>query len=553
MKVLLANPNVLTPEVFPAGMEYTAEHLIREGRHDVSVLDMNVSDDIEAAVRDQDLVLMGVRNIDSGMDNEAPELPLVRSIIERFRQVYDGPIGIAGSAVNLVPDAVRNYLDVEYALVSKGFGAVDQLLDHLEAQGRAPATIREYSRSVDGRFHRNVIDKAFYLRDGGRIGVATKFGCPFRCQHCDYPAIDGRVQTMRPPPEVVDEVRSLHHAGIQKIFFADAQFNIPVKHGIAVLEGMLDAGLDDVDWDGFINPHRAAFNERLAQLFKRFGKTQVHFGVDSLSEPVLRDLRKGFTVEHVRNAVRMCRELGMEVSCSVLFGSPSETTETVRETFSNIDDIGFTYVDVSPRIRIYPETPLYDIAVQQGIVTAGDPLLHPFFYPVSREVVELVYELSDDRPECHPAGLIQYFSFDETHLPTESLGQRALPADLEPQLSTAAAPPADPVLLSGGASASRGNAVPVTIGGRGASSDLTATRVKGVMVRTLDLATPAEQIRDDQSLYTSVIGLDSLGLLQVLMALEAEFGCHIEDEDVMAADLTDVSSLVQLVQDKVAG
>ncbi|GAB3878509.1 hypothetical protein GCM10029964_029260 [Kibdelosporangium lantanae] len=311
-------------------MEYTAEHLIGTGEHEISIMDMNTQDDVAAAVRGQDLVLMGVRNVDSGMDNEAPELPLIKSIVGRFRDAYDGPIGIAGSAVNLSAEGVRDYLGVEYALVSKGFGAIDRLLGGLSDGSAKPGIIRDYTKCVSGVFQRNVIDKEFYLKDGGRIGVATKFGCPFRCQHCDYPAIDGRVITMRPPAEVVTEVGNLHRAGIDKIFFADAQFNIPVKHAIAILEGMLAADLGDVDWDGFINPHKAAFNERLAKLYRAFGKNQVHFGVDSLSDRVLRQLRKGFTVDDVRNAVRMCRDQGMEVSCSLLFGSPSETLESVR-------------------------------------------------------------------------------------------------------------------------------------------------------------------------------------------------------------------------------
>jgi len=81
----------------------------------------------------------------------------------------------------------------------------------------------------------------------------------------------------------------------------------------------------------------------------------------------------------------------------------------------------------------------------------------------------------------------------------------------------------------------------------------TAASVKEVMARILDLDVPPEQIRDQQPLYSSMIRLDSLRLLQLLVALEAEFGCQIDDEDVMAADLTDVASLVQLVEDKLAG
>jgi acyl carrier protein len=80
--------------------------------------------------------------------------------------------------------------------------------------------------------------------------------------------------------------------------------------------------------------------------------------------------------------------------------------------------------------------------------------------------------------------------------------------------------------------------------------ETTASRVKAIMVRTLDLGVTPDQIADGQSLYSSVIRLDSIGLLQLLVAFETEFACHLDDEDVMAADLDDVASLVRLVEDR---
>lgn len=77
-------------------------------------------------------------------------------------------------------------------------------------------------------------------------------------------------------------------------------------------------------------------------------------------------------------------------------------------------------------------------------------------------------------------------------------------------------------------------------------------RVREVMTRVLDLTYPPRDIRDDWSLYASAIRLDSLGLLNLLAALEEEFGCSIDDEDVMEADLEDVASLVRLVEAAIA-
>lgn len=75
-------------------------------------------------------------------------------------------------------------------------------------------------------------------------------------------------------------------------------------------------------------------------------------------------------------------------------------------------------------------------------------------------------------------------------------------------------------------------------------------RVKAIMVQVLDLDVPPEQIDDELSLYSSTIRLDSLGFLHLIIALETEFGCQIDDQEVMEADLETVASLIQLFENK---
>src|SRR5579863_64015 len=81
-------------------------------------------------------------------------------------------------------------------------------------------------------------------------------------------------------------------------------------------------------------------------------------------------------------------------------------------------------------------------------------------------------------------------------------------------------------------------------------SENTAARVKTIMVQVLNLDMLPEQIDDDLSLYSSSIRLDSLGFLQLIITLEAEFGRQIDDKDIMEADLETVSNLIQLFEDK---
>ncbi|MFF2385721.1 acyl carrier protein [Streptomyces sp. NPDC058108] len=82
--------------------------------------------------------------------------------------------------------------------------------------------------------------------------------------------------------------------------------------------------------------------------------------------------------------------------------------------------------------------------------------------------------------------------------------------------------------------------------------DSISTQVKKVLVDILDLDLPAEDIRDDASLYSTTISLDSLTLLHVITEIERRFDCEIDDEAVMTADLVDVGSLVDLVRSQLA-
>lgn len=82
------------------------------------------------------------------------------------------------------------------------------------------------------------------------------------------------------------------------------------------------------------------------------------------------------------------------------------------------------------------------------------------------------------------------------------------------------------------------------------TSESTAARVKAIMVQVLNLDVLPEQIEDELSLYSSSIRLDSLGFLQLIIELEAEFGCQIDDEDIMEADLETVANLIHLFEGK---
>jgi radical SAM superfamily enzyme YgiQ (UPF0313 family) len=405
MKVLLVNPNIIDPPIFPVGLEYNAEFL-RDYGCEVDILDLNISDDFSRLHRN-DLILIGIRNLDSGAGNVNSEMRKLKRIVLKIKESYCGDIGIGGAAVNILPQELLDFLQVDYALVQKGFGSIRKLIDDFQRGVQKPRIIRDYSSFINGHFQRNMHDKTFYLKNDGRIGVATKFGCPFKCQYCNYPAVDGSSLFLRDPDEVIDEVVSLVKGGASRIFFCDSNFNIPVAHANVVLEKLLRKNIQ-VDIDGFHNPQSTAFTREYLALFRRLGIKNIHLGVDSLAEKVLEETKKGFTLKDIEGAVALCREMGVTYSCSLLFGHPSETVDSVKETFYQAVRLKFKYVDVSCMVRIFPHTELQEIALKNRVIQATDSLVFPFFYPVPAEVRSTIEQLRKTHEMFHDPSYRQY-------------------------------------------------------------------------------------------------------------------------------------------------
>jgi len=82
------------------------------------------------------------------------------------------------------------------------------------------------------------------------------------------------------------------------------------------------------------------------QILKGLSETgcfRIWYGAESGSQKVLDSMRKGTTVEQVREAARITQELGMQAGFFILLGYPDETTADIRAT---IDFLKETRPDV---------------------------------------------------------------------------------------------------------------------------------------------------------------------------------------------------------------
>jgi radical SAM superfamily enzyme YgiQ (UPF0313 family) len=391
--------------VVPNGVACVAAALDHAG-HDVRVLDLCFDRDPHRSAREAatrfrpDVIGLSVRNIDNS-DLVALQhyTPAASSLLAALRESAPSAQVIAGGAAfGVAPEALSDELGVEHAVAGDGERATPALIAELAA-GRTPGAIPGVVRRVDGRrvltppggdgaldslppvhMHR-WLDLKRYERRGGTVPIQTKRGCVFKCIYCTYLNVEGWGYRLREPELVADEIAELAtDARIRHFEFVDSTFNAPPRHAMAVCEAITRRNLRvHLDTTNFTP---ATASPELLAAMRGAGFKWLGITAESASDPVLESLQKGFDVAQLRKVAENVQRAGMGVLWIFLIGGPGETPATLDETLKfaewRLEQGDAVYLTVG--LRVYPGTTLHTIAIEEGVVPRGDPLLVPRFY-----------------------------------------------------------------------------------------------------------------------------------------------------------------------------
>ncbi len=211
------------------------------------------------------------------------------------------------------------------------------------------------------------------------IGVQTKRGCPYDCQFCEYPYIEGKKVRYRPAANVVaDLLNHYHHWGSRRFWFTDAQFitggeAYPQCHEI--LERILASGME-IEWSGYVRT--SLITPELARLMVRSGVGDLEVAITSGSQQVLNELHVGFLLEKVYDGCRYLKEAGFagRLILNYSLNSPGDSEEGLRQSVASYRRIaGILGEDrVFPMLfflGVQPHTGFERRLIEEGYLYAG--------------------------------------------------------------------------------------------------------------------------------------------------------------------------------------
>lgn len=380
----------------PLGLLYLAGVLRKKGLAEVEVYDANVGqDDDETFVR---------RLASSGADilgftsSTFEWLTTLRAINMGREALPDSLIVVGGPAVGAYPRECLKTRAIDVGVIGEGeetFAEIVSLynegapLDRI--QGTATwredrvvvAPPRPFIQDLDSIPFpaRDLIDNGAYNAIFIRKPFATMItsrGCPFHCSFCSR-FYFGRQVRARSAPNIMAEFEECEDRyEIKEFMVYDDTFGVKRDVAQELCDLIIERGRK-FRWS--VRTRVDCVDERLLERLREAGCYKLHMGVESGSNEILKRMKKGITVEQVREVFKLANKMGFETVGYFMFGYPGDTLETIQKTRDLSLELGLSWADFSITTPA-PRTELNDEFERSGYIdgdfwrryTLGEPV-----------------------------------------------------------------------------------------------------------------------------------------------------------------------------------
>lgn len=185
---------------------------------------------------------------------------------------------------------------------------------------------------------RHLVDKYDYsnLSYGytfkGKItnSISSK-GCPFRCRFCSRYShfIKDWGFRKRSAENVIKEIQELY-GKYKSVVVVDDNFLADKKRAHKIFDMLLES---DINIDFLIHGARVDTAERELYLkMKKAGVKYIFYGLESGNQDVLDFYNKNITIQQIKKATALAKQMDFFIGASFIFGAPMETKKHIEKT-----------------------------------------------------------------------------------------------------------------------------------------------------------------------------------------------------------------------------
>ncbi|HPZ07436.1 MAG TPA: radical SAM protein [Candidatus Eremiobacteraeota bacterium] len=196
------------------------------------------------------------------------------------------------------------------------------------------------------------------------LPILSGRGCPFKCTFCYR--IDEGLRT-RSNENVIEEIKLLKATyGITYIAFGDELLMSSEERIVSICNDFIKNKLN-IKWDcnGRLNYAR----RDVLNLMKQAGCVFINYGIESLDDRVLKNMKKGLTTKQIIRGIEATLNAGISPGFNIIFGNIGDNKDTLNkgvEFLLKYDD-GAQMRTIRP-VTPYPGSELYYYGIKKGLL-----------------------------------------------------------------------------------------------------------------------------------------------------------------------------------------
>lgn len=304
------------------------------------------------------------------------------ALIKRIKQRFKVDIVVGGAHLSSMrKEMLEQYPEIDYGVVLEGESTLVELCSHQNLSSikgllyRCDSQVsftgeREFSENLDRipfpRYRKFELQK--YLKRS--VGIITSRGCPYQCIYCPVRLTIGKKIRFRTPDDVLKEISYWYSQGYHSIDIWDDNFTISSKRVHQICDRLIDSRMKGLVLN-LPNGIRAdCVDHELLNKMKKTGFRKIAFGVEGGNNKILKQLKKGESMETIESAIREACKLDFDVILFFLIGSPAERWKDIEDSFrlaTKYPVAGVNFYNLIP----FPKTELFEWVHRNGYLIKG--------------------------------------------------------------------------------------------------------------------------------------------------------------------------------------
>ncbi len=250
-------------------------------------------------------------------------------------------------------------------------GEAEEIIPQLVADLRAGTLRPTYAGAGWPDITRSPIPRWDLLDPRHYVTMAVQFsrGCPFDCEFCDIPGLNGRVPRTKTPAQLVAELEQLRCRGWKDmVFVVDDNFIGNKKQTKELLRAMIEWRERTRAAMGFLTEASAnlADDPELCALMVRAGFKKVFVGIETPSLSSLEECRKLQNCHRdLVETIKILQAAGLEVMGGFIVGFDHDGVDIFKRQFEFIQRSGVVTAMVG-LLNALPNTRLHHRLTKEG-------------------------------------------------------------------------------------------------------------------------------------------------------------------------------------------